>query len=141
MNIIRPSDEYLREPFWTYLASGTLHLNCCEDCGSSHHPPSPICPKCRSYNTGWKPASGRARLKSFTEVRHPVHTLLEPAVPYVVTLVELEEGVRMVSGIPAGHTVELRVGMPLTCEVIRHDEDFALPYFLPDERLNEPDAT
>jgi uncharacterized protein len=132
MTIIRPSDEFLDQPFWQHLAAGTLHLNCCNDCGSSHHPPSPICPACRSYNTGWKPASGRARLKSFTEVRHPVHTLLEPIVPYIVTLVELEEGVRMVSGIPQGQKVDLRVGMELTCKVVRFDGRFALPYFLPE---------
>jgi uncharacterized OB-fold protein len=96
-----------------------------------HHPPSPICPQCRSFNTGWKPASGRATLNSFTEVRHPVHPLLASQVPYIVTLVDLEEGVRLVSGIPPEETVALRVGMPLRCKVIRFDELFALPYFLP----------
>jgi uncharacterized protein len=131
MNIIRPSDEYLDEPFWRHLAAGTLHLNCCEDCGASHHPPSPVCPKCRSFNTGWKPASGKGKLKSFTEVRHPVHTLLGPHVPYIITLVELEEGVTMVSGIPAGMKVDLKVGMKVECRVVRHDDRFALPYFLP----------
>lgn len=141
MTVIRPADEYLDQPFWRHLAAGTLHLNCCEDCGSSHHPPSPICPTCRSYNTGWKPASGRARLQSFTEVRHAVHGLLEPEVPYIVTLVELEEGVRMVSGIPRGHPVELRIGMPLKCKVIRFDERFALPFFLPADMDIDPSAS
>ena len=131
MNIIRPSDEYLAQPYWQHLASGQLHLNCCNDCGAAHHPPSPICPQCRSFNTGWKPASGKATLNSFTEVRHPVHPLLESQVPYIVTLVDLEEGVRLVSGIPAGMKVSLEVGMPLECTVIQHDENFALPYFLP----------
>lgn len=133
MNVIRPSDEFLAEPYWRHLASGTLHLNCCNDCGSSHHPPSPICPKCRSFNTGWKPASGRATLNSFAEARHPVHPLLEPQVPYTITLVDLEEGVRLVSGIPPGMSFDLQVGMPLVCKVIQYDEHFALPYFIPVE--------
>ncbi|WP_138470383.1 Zn-ribbon domain-containing OB-fold protein [Poseidonocella sp. HB161398] len=140
MTVIRPSEDYLDQPFWTHLAAGTLHLSSCDDCGKAHHPPSPICPHCRSFNTGWKPASGRATLKSFTEVRHPVHTLLEPSVPYVVTLVELEEGVRMVSGLPPGHEAELRVGMALECTVIRHDPRFALPYFLPAPEAEQPDT-
>lgn len=131
MTVIRPADEYLDLPYWKYLAAGTLHLNCCNDCGSAHHPPSPICPKCRSFNTGWKPASGRATLNTFTEVRHPVHPLLAAQVPYLVTLVDLEEGVRLISGIPPGMQVTLRVGMPLRCNVVRIDERFALPYFLP----------
>ena len=133
MNIIRPGDEYLEQPYWKYLATGTLYLNCCEDCGSAHHPPSPICPSCRSFNTGWKPASGRATLNSFTEVLHPVHPLLGPQVPYIVTLVDLEEGVRLVSGIPPEMQVSLSVGMPLECSVVQYDDKFALPYFLPIE--------
>ena len=42
------------------------------------------------------------------EVQHPVHALLAPHIPYTVTLVELEEGVRFVSGIPQGMKVDLR---------------------------------
>ncbi|EAU48639.1 Zn-ribbon domain-containing OB-fold protein [Salipiger bermudensis] len=131
MTVIRPSDEYLEQPYYRHLAEGTLHLNCCNDCGAAHHPPSPICPKCRSFNTGWKPASGRATLNSFAEARHAVHPMLGPKVPYVITLVDLEEGVRLVSGIPEGMRFDLKVGMPLECKVIRFDEAFALPYFLP----------
>jgi hypothetical protein len=133
MTIIRPADEFLKEPFWQHLAAGTLHLSSCEDCGAAHHPPSPVCPTCRSFNVGWKPASGKAKLLSYTEVRHPVHTLLAENVPYTITLVELEEGVRMVSGLPQGQTPELSVGMDLKCEVIRIDDRLSLPYFLPAE--------
>ena len=131
MTIIRPSDEFLDMPYWRHLAGGTLHLNCCNYCGAARHPPGPICPKCRSFNGSWKPASGKATLHSFTEVRHAVHSLLAAAVPYTVTLVDLEEGVRLVSGIPPGRKVSLRVGMPLQCEVIKFDDKFALPYFVP----------
>jgi len=128
---IKPAKQYLEQPYWQHLAKGKLFLNSCNDCGSSHHPPSPICPKCRSFNTGWKEASGKATLNSFTVVRHPVHPHLEQDVPYIVTLVDLEEGVRLVSGIPAGMNVDLKVGMPLKCQVIKKDDDFALPYFVP----------
>ncbi len=72
-------------------------------------------------------------MNSFAEARHPVHPLLAPQVPYIITLVDLEEGVRLVSGIPHGMTVTLQIGMPLQCRVVRFDERFALPYFLPAE--------
>ena len=131
MTVIRPSDEFLDQPYWRHLAGGTLHLCCCNDCGSAHHPPAPICPECRSFNTGWKPASGRATLASFAVARHPVHPLLADQVPYIITLVDLEEGVRLVSGIPQGVKVDLKVGMPLQCKIVKFDDRFALPYFLP----------
>lgn len=131
MTVIRPGDEFLDQPYWRYLAKGTLHLNTCDDCGAAQHPPSPICPKCRSFNMGWKPASGRATLNSYAEALHPVHPLLEDQVPYIITLVDLEEGVRLVSGIPRGMQVDLEVGMALRCKVVKFDDRFALPYFLP----------
>jgi uncharacterized OB-fold protein len=131
MTVIRPADEFLAQPYWQHLAKGQLHLSTCEDCNKAHHPPSPICPHCRSFNIGWAPASGRATLNTFAEALHPVHPMLEPQVPYIITLVDLEEGVRLVSGIPHGVSVELKVGMDLQCKVIQFDEAFALPYFLP----------
>jgi uncharacterized protein len=131
MTIIRPSDEFLDLPFWQHLARGRLHLNCCEDCDSVRHPPSPICPKCYSFRNSWIPATGKGVLHSFTEVRHPVHPMLTPLTPYTVTLIDLEEGVRIVSGIPHGIKVDLKVGMQLECRIVKFDERFALPYFLP----------
>lgn len=133
MNIVRPADEMLDLPFWRHLAAGQLHLNRCTSCGTFRHPPGPCCPKCRAIGNDWAPVSGRATLQSFTTVRHPVHTRLTEAVPYVITLVRLEEGPRMVSGIPLGRTYRLEVGMPLQCEVIRFDDRFALPYFIPSQ--------
>lgn len=131
MNIIRPADELLDLPYWSLLARGTLCLNCCEACGEFRHPPGPVCPKCRTIGSSWKPVSGGATLHSYTTVMHPVHPALADVAPYIVTLVDLDEGPRMVSGIPLGMHVELHVGMRLECEVIRFDERFALPYFLP----------
>lgn len=133
MTGIRPGDEFLKEPFWTHLSEGTLHLATCETCGKAHHPPGPICPHCRSFDIGWKPASGKATLGSFAVAHHPVHPLLADQVPYTITLVDLEEGVRMVSGIPKGMEADLRVGMALRCEVVKIDQDLSLPYFVPVE--------
>ena len=130
---IRPGDEFLDQPFWRHLAAGRLHLATCGDCGAAHHPPGPVCPKCRSFEIIWKPASGKATLNSFAVAHHPVHPLLADHVPYTITLVDLEEGVRLVSGIPKDVEVDLTVGMALECKVVRIDDRLALPYFLPVE--------
>lgn len=135
MNIIRPADEILDQPYWNLLATtGKLHLSHCENCGAFRHPPGPVCPECRHIGEHWAPVSGRATLRSYTEARHPVHDLLKPVTPYIITMVQLEEGPRLVSGVPHGMDVTLTVGMPLQCQVVRVDERFALPYFLPIEQ-------
>jgi uncharacterized OB-fold protein len=137
MSLIRPAEEILEQPYWRHLAAGALHLNRCDACSAFRHPPGPVCPKCRTIGNSWAPVSGRAKLHSFTTIYHPVHPILSSVVPYVVTLVDLEEGVRMVSGIPYGWDIELAVGMQLHCEVVRFDERFALPYFLPIQQRPE----
>jgi hypothetical protein len=63
-----------------------------------------------------------------------VHPYLAADIPYTITLVDLEEGVRLVSGMPAPHNVDLHIGMALECKVVAIDERFALPYFLPTGR-------
>jgi uncharacterized protein len=133
MNVIRPADEFLDLPYWRHLADGALHLNRCEACGAFRNPPGPVCPKCRTIGAAWAPVSGAARLHSFTTAHHAVHPFLSTVTPYVITLVDLQEEVRMVSGIPPGMRFNLTVGMPLQCRVISFDERFALPYFLPVE--------
>lgn len=80
---------------------------------------------------GWKPASGHGTLITFAVARHAVHPCLADDVPYTITLVELQEGVRMVSSIPKGMEVDLRTGMQLRCKVVKYDDKFALPYFIP----------
>ena len=118
-------------PYWRHLTSGALHLNCCDSCGAYRHPPGPVCPKCRTIGDKWAAVSGKAVLKSYTTIHHPVHPLLADQTPYIITLVELEEGVRLVSGIPPGIDVKLEVGMPLQCQIVAIDDSYALPFFLP----------
>jgi len=134
MTKIRPSDDFLDQPYWRHLAQGALQLNHCDHCSAFRHPPGPVCPKCRTIGDSWARVSGRATLHSFTRVLHPVHPILAELTPYVITLVDLEEGPRLVSGIPQGLDVVLKVGMPLQCKVVRFDERYALPYFLPVEQ-------
>lgn len=131
MTVIRPAEELLEQPFWQHLANGSLHLNCCKECGTYRHPPGPVCPHCRTIGNDWAPVSGKATLQSYTTVHHPVHPKLKDLVPYVVTLVRLEEGPRFVSSIPHGEKYELKVGMALECKIVEVDADFAIPCFVP----------
>ncbi len=76
MSWIRPPDAALAEPYWQSLRSGVLAIQRCTACGRYRHPPSPICPHCRSFDHEWAAVSGRATLHTFTVVHHPVHPIL-----------------------------------------------------------------
>lgn len=62
----------------------------------------------------WKPTSGRGTLHSFTVIRHAVHPALVECVPYVVGLVDLEEGPRVVTNIVEVPAEDLRIGSPVS---------------------------
>jgi hypothetical protein len=78
-------------------------------------------------NTDWVKLSGKGKVYSWTTVTHPVHPAFE--VPYAVVIVELDEGVRLVSNIVDCKPEDLYIGMPV--EVIFEDvtEEVTLPKF------------
>ena len=82
--------------YWDGAKEGKLLLNRCIACGTPHFPPRPFCPACGSRDVEVIEASGRGRLYSYV-ISHLPAPGYEP--PYVVAVVELEEGVRMVSNI------------------------------------------
>ena len=68
----------------------------CAECSNLQHPPTPMCPKCGSVEWSAQEASGRGTVHSWIVSHHPNRTE-EP--PRIVALVQLEEGVRMVSNL------------------------------------------
>ena len=131
MSYIRPSLDALEEPFWSYIQKGRLSIQRCAACGQFRHPPQPICARCSSFDDEWVEVSGQATLYSFTVVHHPVHPAIESWVPYATGVVELAEGVRMVSLITGIALDRIRVGMKLKCAFKRMAPDFQLPVFEP----------
>lgn len=92
-----PTVTALTAPFWRAAEEGRLLLQHCEACERAVFYPRRICPHCWSNALVWREASGQGRLKSFSVVHRPGHPGWVPAAPYVVGLVELEEGPTMLS--------------------------------------------
>ncbi|OGA57629.1 MAG: hypothetical protein A3G81_03895 [Betaproteobacteria bacterium RIFCSPLOWO2_12_FULL_65_14] len=119
-------------PFWDGCREHQLRIERCADCGTARFPPSGMCPHCRSSRREWITASGRGTVFSWIVVRHPVpKEMYAGEVPYVVALVELEEGVRMPTNIVGCEPGAIRAGMPV--EVVFEDvsADVTLPRFRP----------
>jgi len=131
MTYIRPSSDALQEPFWRSIRGGRLEIQRCAACGRFRHPPQPICARCGSFEDEWAEVSGEATLYTYTVVHHPVHPAMESWVPYATGLVELAEGVRMVSMITGIELEQIRVGMKLKCVFRTLAPDFQLPVFQP----------
>ncbi|MBZ0147300.1 MAG: OB-fold domain-containing protein [Pseudorhodoplanes sp.] len=118
-------------PFWEGCRNHRLVIQRCTDCGQLRFPPTGMCPHCRSVNSEWITASGRGRLYSWIVVRHPVpREIYASDVPYVVALVDLEEGVRISTNMTCPPD-ELMSDMPV--EVLFDDvsPELTLPKFRP----------
>lgn len=115
------------EEFWAACESHQLKIQKCIACGGYQHYPRPFCLTCESTDVTMVAVSGKARIYSVTTVRIPVSSALTP--PYLVALVDLVEGPRLLTNIMAdtasiGDLVKLdwreREGLP------------AVPVFVPE---------
>jgi uncharacterized OB-fold protein len=81
--------------FWDGVQAGELRIGTCNRCKTLHHPPQPICRSCGSTDMGFTVSSGRGVV--YSHVTHHYPKLQGVELPHTVLLVELEEGVRVVS--------------------------------------------
>ena len=99
--------------FQRALAEGEILLPKCDDCGGYHFFPRVLCPHCHGSAICWKKASGKGRVHTTTVVRRKP----ERGGDYNVCVVELDEGVRMMSRVEGIAPGEVVIDMPVTAFV------------------------
>jgi len=123
-----PARTPISEPFWAALEAGELRLQVCGSCGTWRYPPtSPTCASCFSDDVRWERASGRGRLWSWTVIHHSYSDAFE--VPYVVALVQLDEGPVMVSTVTGIEPENLRCDIPLELNLVSTASGQPIPLF------------
>ncbi|MDB5416137.1 MAG: hypothetical protein JWR10_4472 [Rubritepida sp.] len=98
------------EEFRLALESGELRLQHCDGCARAVFPPRIFCPHCGGTALAWRPAQGGGEVYSSTTV----HMVPKGQAPYNVSLVALDEGVRLMGRVEGrqvviGQRVTLRV--------------------------------
>lgn len=83
--------------YWTAVSEHRLLVQRCSRCDHHQFYPRPFCLACGSRQVAWQRVSGRGSVYSMTTVHIQVHPQLPP--PYVVALVELDEGPRLLTNI------------------------------------------
>jgi uncharacterized OB-fold protein len=124
-----PDDDTL--PFWEACREGTLLLRHCSACGEFHYYPRPFCPKCWSTDVEWVPASGRARLYTYSVVHVNDLPPWPDRVPYVAAVVDLEEGPRVMTNVEGCAFDDIEIGMPLVVDFKAVADDVTIPVFRP----------
>ena len=97
----------------------------CTACGTFRHPPRILCAECASDQVSWVPSTGRGTIFSWTVTHQAPHPAFASEAPYAVVVTELEEGVRLVSGLRELAPERLELG--LAVEVVLEEVAEGIP--------------
>ncbi|WP_234478639.1 bifunctional MaoC family dehydratase N-terminal/OB-fold nucleic acid binding domain-containing protein [Streptomyces sp. MBT65] len=126
----KPEEKRARRPrpvinrdnagFWEGVRRHRLLIQRCTDCGTLRHPWLPGCNACGGPDWDTVEASGEGTVYSYVVMHHPPFPAFDP--PYAVGLIELAEGVRIVSNVVGVPYDKVRIGLPVRLEFRRYDE-------------------
>ena len=119
------------EAFWQGCRDGVLLLQSCRDCGHLQYYPRAVCTGCLSSDLDWRQASGRGCIHTFTTVHRALRPAFEDNLPYVVVVIELEEGPRMVSRLRDCDPTRVSIDLPVEVAFERVNAEWVLPVFRP----------
>ncbi len=122
--------------FWEGVARHELLIQRCTGCGDLRFPWLPGCNSCGCPEWDTVEASGEGTVYSYVVMHHPPFPAFtasdhaaDAAGPYAVGLIELAEGVRIVSNVVGVPYDKVRIGMPVRLEFRRYDDALVLPVF------------
>ena len=125
----RPAPESV--PYWEAAKRHKLAIPHCKSCGHYWFPPSQRCTSCLSADMEWAEVSGRGKVYSFVTFHRVFHPAFEEEVPYVVALVELEEGPRMLTNVIGIPPEEVRCEMKVKVTFDDVTPEATVPKFVP----------
>ena len=123
---VTPDTEFI----WDGVNERELRVQRCSNCGTLRNPPRPMCSVCSSLD--WAPyrVTGVGTIYSYVVYHHPQMDGFE--CPYVVAVVELEEGVRFVANVVGTDPADVEIGQGVGVTF----EDVGDGVVLPQFRLN-----
>lgn len=118
-------------PFWEGVANHELRIQRCRSCGRHVYYPRSICPHCHAAELDWVQASGTGVLYSYTVSRRPAGPGFAADVPYVVALVDLDEGPRMMTNLVDVPPEDVAIGQRVQVDFREMSPGLTLPVFRP----------
>ncbi|WP_087974606.1 Zn-ribbon domain-containing OB-fold protein [Oceanobacillus rekensis] len=128
LDVPGPTITSVTKPFWEGVASGEFLIQKCGECDKNVFYPRTHCPHCWSNRLEWTPASGKARLKTYSVVHHPGHPGWQDVAPYPLGIIELEEGPSMLTQLLVDSPEDLKMGDALHVKFVEVNEIWR-PFF------------
>ena len=128
-----PQPNEVSQPFWDAAKRHELQIQHCNSCGTHIFYPREACSQCLSPDLIWIPVSGKGTLYSYTIAQAPTHPAFAEDVPYVIAIVELEEGPRITTNLVGCSPDHVTIGMPVMASFEEVTPEVTLVKFRPDQ--------
>jgi len=133
-----PDPDALSAEFWSAAATGELRYQECPECGHRQHYPRLLCTACGS-TPRWQASSGRGTVHTFSVVRKNLAPPFDTLAPYVVAVIELEEGPRMMGNVTHCAPEQVFIGMPVVAYAVLARDDIGVPFWKPTDAGQQSD--
>ena len=129
----KPLPEFRPEtkPYWDACKRHEFVLPKCKSCGKIFFYPRALCPVCMCQDLEWIKASGKAKVWTYAIHYMGPTPAYKGEPPYVIAMVDLQEGAKMMTNIVNCKPEDVRIGMDV--EVVFDDvtPEVTLPKFKP----------
>ena len=125
-----PQADNVSEPFWAAAADGKVLYQECPKCGHRQFYPRAMCTACAA-NPEWKEASGRGTVHTYTVIRQNWAAPFKDELPYIVAMVELDEGVKMMTNITDCEIDAVHIGMPVEAYTEKVEDGLGIVFWRP----------
>ncbi len=117
--------------FWEGAREEKLLVQHCNSCEANIFFPKKVCPECWSENLTWVESSGKGKVYSYSEMVDMVEPVFWNDLPYIMVMVDLEEGIRMTSRIVNCSIENVQIGMEVNVVFEKLTDEISMPFFQP----------
>ena len=125
-----PAGGNVSGEYWSAAADGRLLIQRCPSCGARQFYPRLVCAAC-GEEPEWEEAEGRGVVHTFTVIRQNGIKPFSEELPYVVAIIELGEGPRMMGNVTGCAPDTVTVGMPVKAYAVKIEAGLAIPLWEP----------
>ena len=122
-----PTD--LTRPYWEAAKQGELRIQHCKACGHWQFYPRPFCLNCESEDVQWQRTTGLGSIYTFTVNHRAPNPFMKARLPYVVAIVQLDEGPRLMANVLDAKPGDVAIGKRVQVVFEQASDDITLPQF------------
>lgn len=105
-----PRPSAYTQHFWDGCRERELRYQRCTACGTVQLIPRTVCTQCHGSDLQWHRSAGRGVILSYTNVYRAPTAAFKADLPYVIALIDMDEGWRLMSHVRGGPTPAVTVG-------------------------------